>query len=156
MLLRRGHGAARRAHRLAPRRRGDPPARGRGLARVPLPPGDGPRDRRDDGRALHGVFHGRLPRAGAARARARGARDVTLTYTSAGVDVGRAEDALPRGRERITRTKRPEGLGDVGQFGGLFASPGGDTVLVATTDGVGTKLELARILDRHAVGRPGL
>ncbi|TMG38472.1 MAG: phosphoribosylformylglycinamidine cyclo-ligase [Chloroflexi bacterium] len=76
---------------------------------------------------------------------------MTLTYKGAGVDVGRAEDALARVRERIRRTKRPEVIGDVGQFGGLFASPGGDTVLVATTDGVGTKLELARILDRHEV-----
>src|SRR5204862_6202640 len=34
-------------------------------------------------------------------------------------------------------------------FGGLFRLAGTDTVLVATTDGVGTKLELARLLDRH-------
>src|SRR3989440_7222198 len=76
---------------------------------------------------------------------------MSLTYKGAGVDIGRAEDAVARVRERIRRTKRPEVIGDVGQFGGLFASPGGDTVLVATTDGVGTKLELARILDRHEV-----
>src|SRR6058998_3119603 len=76
---------------------------------------------------------------------------MTLTYRAAGVDIGRAEDALARVRERIKRTRRPEVIGDVGQFGGLFASPGGDTVLVATTDEVGTKLELARILDRHEV-----
>src|SRR5207244_5821889 len=49
------------------------------------------------------------------------------------------------------RTKRPEVIGEIGQFGGLFASPGRDTVLVATADGVGTKLELARLLDRHEV-----
>jgi phosphoribosylformylglycinamidine cyclo-ligase len=76
---------------------------------------------------------------------------MTLTYRAAGVDIGRAEDALARVRERIKRTKRPEVIGEVGQFGGLFASPGADTVLVATTDGVGTKLELARLLDRHEV-----
>jgi phosphoribosylformylglycinamidine cyclo-ligase len=76
---------------------------------------------------------------------------VSLTYKAAGVDLGRAEDALAKVRERIARTKRPEVIGDLGQFGGLFASPGAGTALVATTDGVGTKLELARILDRHEV-----
>ncbi|TMC77135.1 MAG: phosphoribosylformylglycinamidine cyclo-ligase [Chloroflexi bacterium] len=76
---------------------------------------------------------------------------MSLTYKGAGVDIGRAADALGRVRERIARTKRPEVIGDVGQFGGLFASPGSDMTLVATTDGVGTKLELARLLDRHEV-----
>ena len=74
-----------------------------------------------------------------------------ITYKSAGVDISRADGALSRVRARIARTKRPEVLGDVGAFGGLFASPGGDMVLVATTDGVGTKLDLARMLDRHEV-----
>ena len=76
---------------------------------------------------------------------------MSLTYRDAGVNIARAEDALSRVRERIARTRRPEVIGDVGQFGGLFASPGADKVLVATTDGVGTKLELARLLDRHEV-----
>ena len=74
-----------------------------------------------------------------------------ITYKSAGVDISRADSALSRVRARIAKTKRPEVLGDVGAFGGLFASPGGDMVLVATTDGVGTKLDLARMLDRHEV-----
>jgi phosphoribosylformylglycinamidine cyclo-ligase len=76
---------------------------------------------------------------------------MSLTYRDAGVNIARAEDALGRVKERIARTRRPEVIGDVGQFGGLFASPGPGTVLVATTDGVGTKLEIARILDRHEV-----
>ena len=74
-----------------------------------------------------------------------------LTYKGSGVDPSRAEDALGRIRARIAKTKRPEVIGDVGAFGGLFASPGSDMVLVATTDGVGTKLDLARMLDRHEV-----
>ena len=74
-----------------------------------------------------------------------------LTYRATGVDPTRAASALARIRERIKRTRRPEVIGDVGAFGGLFASPGSDTVLVATTDGVGTKLDLARMLDRHEV-----
>ena len=74
-----------------------------------------------------------------------------LTYRSTGVDVTRAESALGQIRARIAKTKRPEVIGDIGAFGGLFASPGAETVLVATTDGVGTKLDLARLLDRHEV-----
>ncbi len=76
---------------------------------------------------------------------------MSLTYRDAGVNIARAEDALSRVKDRIASTRRPEVLGEVGQFGGLFASPGADKVLVATTDGVGTKLELARLLDRHEV-----
>ncbi len=74
-----------------------------------------------------------------------------LTYRAVGVDPTRAGDALAQVRERIARTKRPEVIGDIGAFGGLFASPGSDMVLVATTDGVGTKLDLARLFDRHEV-----
>ncbi len=74
-----------------------------------------------------------------------------LTYKGSGVDITRAEDALSRIRERVARTKRPEVIGGIGAFGGLFKVAGTDTVLVATTDGVGTKLELARELDRHEV-----
>ncbi|MEK7862551.1 MAG: phosphoribosylformylglycinamidine cyclo-ligase, partial [Chloroflexota bacterium] len=74
-----------------------------------------------------------------------------LTYKASGVDPSRAQSSLAQLRERIARTKRPEVIGDLGAFGGLFASPGTDMVLVATTDGVGTKLDLARILDRHEV-----
>ena len=72
-----------------------------------------------------------------------------MKYQDAGVDISRAEDALARIREKVRATKRPEVLGDIGAFGGLFRLAGTDTVLVATTDGVGTKLELARLLDRH-------
>ena len=74
-----------------------------------------------------------------------------LTYRATGVDPTRAEKSLAQVRERIARTRTPEVIGDIGAFGGLFASPGTDRVLVATTDGVGTKLEIARLLDRHEV-----
>jgi phosphoribosylformylglycinamidine cyclo-ligase len=72
-----------------------------------------------------------------------------VKYQDTGVDVSRAEDALARIRDKVRATKRPEVIGDIGAFGGLFRVTGTDTVLVATTDGVGTKLELARLLDRH-------
>ena len=72
------------------------------------------------------------------------------TYRESGVDTSRAEDALARIKDRVRATNRPEVIGDIGAFGGLFRFGGfRDAVLVATTDGVGTKLELARILDRH-------
>jgi phosphoribosylformylglycinamidine cyclo-ligase len=74
-----------------------------------------------------------------------------LTYRTTGVDPTRAARSLAQVRERIARTKTPEVIGDIGAFAGLFASPGADRVLVATTDGVGTKLEIARLLDRHEV-----
>ena len=74
-----------------------------------------------------------------------------LTYRATGVDPTRAERSLAQIRERIARTRTPEVIGDIGAFGGLFASPGADVVLVATTDGVGSKLEVARLLDRHEV-----
>ncbi len=76
---------------------------------------------------------------------------MSLTYRGVGVDVSRAQDALARIREKVARTRRPEVIGDIGAFGGLFRVAGVDVVLVATTDGVGTKLELARLLDRHEV-----
>ena len=72
-----------------------------------------------------------------------------MKYRETGVDISRAEDALARIRDKVRATKRPEVIGDIGAFGGLFRLTGTDTVLVATTDGVGTKLELARLLDRH-------
>jgi phosphoribosylformylglycinamidine cyclo-ligase len=72
-----------------------------------------------------------------------------MKYQDTGVDISRADDALARIRDRVRATRRPEVIGDIGAFGGLFRLAGTDTVLVATTDGVGTKLELARLLDRH-------
>ena len=60
-----------------------------------------------------------------------------MKYSDAGVNVSRAEDALARIRDKVKATKRPEVIGDIGAFGGLFRVTGTDTVLVATTDGVG-------------------
>jgi phosphoribosylformylglycinamidine cyclo-ligase len=70
-----------------------------------------------------------------------------LTYKDAGVDIDKKEHLLERAKSAIRRSFTPGVLGDVGQFGGLFdpARVGfSDAILVATADGVGTKLEVAR------------
>ena len=73
------------------------------------------------------------------------------SYREAGVDTALKAATLARLRERV-RPGRPEVLGGIGGFGGLFRAPTGkDLVLVATTDGVGTKTELARLLGRYEV-----
>jgi phosphoribosylformylglycinamidine cyclo-ligase len=75
-----------------------------------------------------------------------------LTYAAAGVDLDAAEEAVARIAPLAARTSRPEVLGGLGGFGGLFALDAAryrEPVLVAAADGVGTKLELARALGRH-------
>jgi len=70
-----------------------------------------------------------------------------LTYKDAGVDIDAKEGVLERAKDAIRKSFTPGVLGDVGLFGGLFdpAKVGlGDAILVATADGVGTKLEVAR------------
>lgn len=79
-------------------------------------------------------------------------------YAAAGVDIAlgdRVKSTLPR---LLAAARRPEMIGTVGGFGGLFRAPratrGGEPVLVASIDGVGTKLKLAFKTGRHAgVGR---
>jgi phosphoribosylformylglycinamidine cyclo-ligase len=71
-------------------------------------------------------------------------------YTKAGVDI----DAAARTKQLISRlaqsTLRPEVLGGVGFFGGLFEFKGyQQPVLVSSVDGVGTKLKIASALDKH-------
>ena len=73
-------------------------------------------------------------------------------YAGAGVDIelgNRVKSTLP---QLLAATHRPEVLGKVGGFGGLFAldvKKYRQPVLVSSTDGVGTKLKLAFALDRH-------
>jgi phosphoribosylformylglycinamidine cyclo-ligase len=70
-----------------------------------------------------------------------------ISYKDAGVDIDAKEQVLERAKSAIRKSFTPGVLGDIGQFGGLFdpAKVGfGDAILVATADGVGTKLEVAR------------
>jgi len=75
------------------------------------------------------------------------------TYRDAGVDIEAGADAVERIREAVRSTYRPEVIGDIGGFGGLFSAAAfkdmDDPVLVSGTDGVGTKIRLAQQLDKH-------
>ncbi len=75
-----------------------------------------------------------------------------LTYASSGVSIEAGDDAVERIKDVVATTTRPEVLGGIGGFGGLFAldtSAYREPVLVASADGVGTKMEVARLLDRY-------
>ena len=68
-------------------------------------------------------------------------------YRSSGVDTEAAAKAVTLIADLVARARRPEVTGDVGGFAGLF-SIGDGRLLAAATDGVGTKLEFARITGR--------
>lgn len=74
-----------------------------------------------------------------------------MDYREAGVDVEAGRAFVDRIRQQVNSTARPEVLGGLGGFSGLFQLPVGyqEPVLVSGTDGVGTKLKLAQNLDRH-------
>lgn len=75
-----------------------------------------------------------------------------IDYKSAGVDVDAGNKAVELMKNAVRSTFRPEVLGDLGGFGGMIALPSRpykQPVLVAGTDGVGTKLKLAFMADRH-------
>ena len=74
-----------------------------------------------------------------------------LTYRAAGVDIDAGDALVERIKPYARRTMRPEVLAGIGGFGALFelSKRYREPVLVAGTDGVGTKLKLAFALERH-------
>jgi phosphoribosylformylglycinamidine cyclo-ligase len=73
------------------------------------------------------------------------------TYKSAGVDIEAGEEAVRRIKEKVRSTFRPEVIGDIGGFGGLFEFAQHRyhrPVLVSSTDGVGTKALVAQAAGR--------
>jgi phosphoribosylformylglycinamidine cyclo-ligase len=73
------------------------------------------------------------------------------TYRGAGVDIDAGEEAVERIKEKVRSTFRPEVIGDIGGFGGLFAFAAHryrHPVLVSSTDGVGTKALVAQATGR--------
>src|SRR5882672_9255647 len=80
------------------------------------------------------------------------------TYAAAGVDVEAGDRAVELMKEWVAKTKRPEVVGGIGGFAGLFdvsALKRYERPLLATsTDGVGTKVVIAQRMDRHdTIGR---
>lgn len=75
-----------------------------------------------------------------------------LTYKDSGVDIDAGNKSVQLIKDSVKATYRPEVLGDLGGFGGLFALTAGkykEPVLVSGTDGVGTKLRLAFMMGKH-------
>ena len=74
------------------------------------------------------------------------------TYRDAGVDIDAGDEFVDRIKPLVRSTFRPEVLTDLGGFGGLFGLQVGkykEPVLVTGTDGVGTKLKIAFMMDKH-------
>ena len=75
-----------------------------------------------------------------------------ITYKDAGVDVERGYEAVRRMKQHVATTFNENVLGGLGSFGGFYSIENEGLekpVLVAGTDGVGTKLKLAFLLDKH-------
>ena len=74
------------------------------------------------------------------------------SYKAAGVDVTAGYKSVELMKKHVARTKIDGGISGIGGFGGLFAPDFKDMeepVLVSGTDGVGTKIKLAFLLDKH-------
>lgn len=77
---------------------------------------------------------------------------MAISYKDAGVDIDAGNQAVEKMKGYVQSTYRPEVLTDLGSFAGLFqldVSKYREPVLLSGTDGVGTKLKVAQILDKH-------
>jgi phosphoribosylformylglycinamidine cyclo-ligase len=76
----------------------------------------------------------------------------TVTYSDAGVSIHAGADAVERLKSKVSRAWRPEVVGDIGGFAGLFrldVKKYKQPLLASSTDGVGTKLVIAQQMDVH-------
>ena len=76
---------------------------------------------------------------------------MAITYKDAGVDVEAGYESVKMMREHVKTTLNPNVIEGLANFGGMFdlSSYGSDKVLVSGTDGVGTKIMLAFVMDKH-------
>ena len=76
-----------------------------------------------------------------------------VTYAQAGVDIKEGARAVDAIKDIVHSTYRPEVVGDIGGFGGLFSVAAAksmeEPLLVSGTDGVGTKLKIAQLIGKH-------
>ena len=70
-------------------------------------------------------------------------------YAEAGVDIDTMMSSLKRIGRKVKQTNTTGVVSELGSFGGLFKSPGKDHLLVSSVDGVGTKLKVAHLANRH-------
>jgi phosphoribosylformylglycinamidine cyclo-ligase len=81
----------------------------------------------------------------------RAERPAGTSYASAGVDIDAGDRAVELFKPLAKKATRPEVVGGLGGFAGLFALRGGyrEPLLASSTDGVGTKLVIAQAMDKH-------
>ncbi|MEI6515685.1 MAG: phosphoribosylformylglycinamidine cyclo-ligase [bacterium] len=70
-------------------------------------------------------------------------------YAASGVDIDAKMNGIASIKSMVKSTRTKGVLNDIGSFGGFFASPGKEKILVASTDGVGTKLKIAAMARKH-------
>lgn len=75
--------------------------------------------------------------------------DNKSAYAQAGVDIDSKMAGIEYIKKMVAGAKTKGVVGGIGSFGGLFRSPGKESLLVASTDGVGTKLKVAAMAKRH-------
>ncbi|WP_051461418.1 phosphoribosylformylglycinamidine cyclo-ligase [Tomitella biformata] len=73
------------------------------------------------------------------------------SYADAGVDIAAGDRAVELFKTHVKKATRPEVIGGIGGFAGLFALKGGyrEPVLASSSDGVGTKIAVAQAMDKH-------
>ena len=79
-------------------------------------------------------------------------KSYSASYAAAGVDITAGYRAVELMKKHVARTRNAGCLDDVGGFGGCFGLPVAgmeEPVLVSGTDGCGTKVKLAQLMDKH-------
>ena len=78
--------------------------------------------------------------------------NTSVTYLDAGVDVEAGNQLIQKIKERVERTYTPGVLGSLGSFSGLYSLAQHtmkEPILVSSTDGVGTKIRFAVLMNEH-------